>query len=63
MSASIDIEVKCEECGEEINAEWDRYRKVMMIHPCAYCMKKAAEKAEEMGYDRGLLEGQQSVTT
>jgi hypothetical protein len=55
LEITIDITVKCGECGTELSANYDTRRKILTVAPCEECMGTADSK----GYSRGLDDGQE----
>ena len=54
---SAEIEVKCNECGEVLETNWQRSGyAILVVTPCNYCLKEAEEK----GYERGVEETEES---
>lgn len=46
---ALDFDVKCEECGADLDTETKEFRgqKLLKITPCSNCMDAAKEKGKE----------------
>ena len=54
---SADIEVKCDECGKDLETSWKRSGyAILVVTPCKFCLKEAEDK----GYDRGRNDGEEA---
>jgi len=54
LKITLDITVKCEECGTELSAEYNTRRETLTVTPCEKCV----DNADSAGYSRGFTDGQ-----
>ena len=51
-TVNIDLDVECNECGEDLELSNGRYGRIT-AEPCETCMKKAKDEAYNEGYEKG----------
>jgi len=59
--ASIDIAVRCSDCGKELDCSEDYGRSefVLEVDPCSKCLEDAIQDSFDEGKEEGLTEGRE----
>lgn len=55
MSIEIEIDIKCNDCGRELDAFFTFG--TISVEPCPDCMNEKIEEGRQDGYEEGLEEG------
>lgn len=54
---SLDLTVVCNECGEDLPAEWSDRMDRLQVDPCPVCTEASKETGDGEGYKRGYDDG------
>lgn len=53
---SLDIDIVCSECGNNLDGNWSSGANNYTVDPCQPCIEEAREEAMDKGYENRLAE-------